>query len=63
MVIPSVWVEMGHHALALEAPLYEMGFLAYRLMEQMRERGEWLERCGSQGTHMGSIMIGREGVF
>ena len=26
MVIPLAFVEMGHHALALEAPLYEMGF-------------------------------------
>ena len=26
MVIPSSFVEMGHHGLALEAPLYEMGF-------------------------------------
>ena len=26
MVIPSVWKEMGHHALALESPLYRMEF-------------------------------------
>ena len=26
MVIPLAFVEMGHHALALEAPLYGMGF-------------------------------------
>ena len=31
--------------------------LAYGAMEEM---GEWLERKGSQGTHTGSIMIGRE---
>ena len=33
MVIPSAFVEMGHHALALEALLYGMGFW---LMEQWR---------------------------
>ena len=26
MVIPSSFVEIGHHYLALEAPLYGMGF-------------------------------------
>ena len=41
--IPSVWVEMGHHALALEAPLSLWdGSLAYGAME--KREGEWLER-------------------
>ena len=34
MVIPFAFVEMGHHALDLEAPLYGMGFW---LMEQWRK--------------------------
>ena len=37
--------------------------LANGVKDQMEERGEWLERCGSQGTHTSIIMIGREGVF
>ena len=43
MVIPSIWVEMGHHALALEAPfsLWD-GSLAYGAMEE--REGELLER-------------------
>ena len=31
MVIPSAFVEMGHHALALETPLYGMGFCLMEL--------------------------------
>ena len=43
MVIPSVWVEMGHHALTLEAPLSLWdGILACGVMEE--REGEWLER-------------------
>ena len=60
MVIPSAFVEMGHHALVLEAPLYGMGFW---LMELWRRGVNDLRGKGSQGTHMGSITIGREGVF
>ena len=38
-----MWVEMGHHALALEAPLSLWdGSLAHGAMEEMK--GEWLER-------------------
>ena len=59
MVISSVFVEMGHHALALESTSLWNGVLDYGAME---ERGEWLERKGSQDTHMGSIMIRRERV-
>ena len=60
MVIASAFVEMGHYALALEAPLYGMGFW---LMELWRRgvnelRGKW-----SQGTHTCNITIGRGGVF
>ena len=33
------------------------------LMEQVRERDEWLERDGSQGTHTGRVTVGREGMF
>ena len=62
MVIPSAFVEMGHHALALEAPLYGMGFFSYGAREKMEERGEWLERCGSQGNHVGKVIVGREGI-
>ena len=32
-------------------------------MEQVRERDEWVERDGSQGTHMGRVMVGSEGMF
>ena len=42
-IIPSVWVEMGNHALALEAPLSLWdGSLAHGAMEE--REGEWLER-------------------
>ena len=60
MVIPSILVGMGHHALALEAPL-SMGWS----LGLWRNGGEGvydLRGKGSQGTHMGNIMIGREGV-
>ena len=36
--------------------------LANGAKEQMEERGEWLERCGSQGTHASRVMVGREGM-
>ena len=32
-------------------------------MQKVRDRDEWLERDGSQGTHMGIVMVGIEGVF
>ena len=57
MVTPSVWVEMGNHALAWESTSQWMG--SYGSMEEWRRgrvndlRGKW-----SQGTHRGSIMIG-----
>ena len=60
MVMPSSFVEMGHHALALEAPLYGMDSW---FMELWRRGGNDLRGRESQGTHIGSIMIGREGVF
>ena len=42
-IIPSVWEEMGHHALALEAPLSLCdGSLSCEAME--KREGEWLER-------------------
>ena len=42
-IIPSSWVEMGHHALALEAPLSLCdGSLSGGAMEE--REGEWLER-------------------
>ena len=38
-----MWVEMGHHALALEAPLFLWdGSFAYGAME--KRECEWLER-------------------
>ena len=41
--ISSVWVEMGHHALALEEPLSLWdGILACGAME--KREGEWIER-------------------
>ena len=43
MVIPSLWVEMGHHALALEAPLSLWDGSLYCGAMEKRE-GEWLER-------------------
>ena len=55
MVITSSFVEMGYHALALEAPLYGMGFW---LLELWRRGVNYLRGKGSQGTHMGSITIG-----
>ena len=60
MVIPSVWVEMGHNALALEAPL-SMGW-SLVLWSNRGEGVNDLRGKGSQGTHTGSITIGREGV-
>ena len=60
MVIPSAFVEMGHHALALEEPLYGMGFW---LMALWRKGVNDLRGKGSQDTHTGSITIRREGVF
>ena len=61
--IPSVWVEMGHHALALEAPLSLFGMEAWHVEKWRRGRVNGLRGKGYQGTHTGSIMIGREGVF
>ena len=61
MVIPSVLVEMGHHALALEVPL-SMGW-SLGLWSNGGEGVNDLRGKGSQGTHTCSIMIGREGVF
>ena len=51
---------MGHHALALGAPLNGMDSW---LVEQWKKGVNGLRDKGSQGTHMGSIVIGREGVF
>ena len=49
---------MGHHALARS--YLSMGWdLANGESEQMEERGEWLERDGFQGTHMGRVMVGK----
>ena len=53
-----LWVEMGHHALALGAPLNGMESFAYGQMEE--REGEWHEKKWSQGTHTGSIMIESE---
>ena len=62
MVTSFVWVEMGQHALALGAPLNGMG--SYGSMEEWRRgRVNDLRVKWSQGTHMGSITIGSEGVF
>ena len=58
--IPSFLVEIGHHTLALEAPL-SMGW-SLDLWSHGGERVNDLRGKGSQGTHMGNIMIGREGV-
>ena len=53
---------MGHHALALGAPLKWNG--SFGSMEKRRSgRVNDLRGKGSQGTHTGSITIGREGVF
>ena len=42
-IIPSIWVEMGYHALGLEAPLSLWdGSLACGAMEE--RESEWLER-------------------
>ena len=61
-VIPSVWVEMGHHALALgSTSLY--GMEAWLVEQWRRGRVNSLRGKGSQGNHMGNITIGREGVF
>ena len=53
---------MGHHALALEAPLKWNGSFG-SMEESRRERVNDLRGKGSQGTHMGSITIGSEGVI
>ena len=53
-------MEMGHHALALGAPLNGMESW---LMDQWKRGLNVLRVKGSQGTHTGNIMIGREGVF
>ena len=59
-IIPSILVEMGHHALALEAPPYGMESW---LVELWRRGVNDMRGRGSQGTHTGNITIGREGVF
>ena len=61
MVIPSFLVEMGHHSLALEAPL-SMGW-SLSFWSNGGEGVNDLRGKGSQGTHTGIIMLGREGVF
>ena len=61
MVIPSVLVEMGHYALALEVPL-SMGW-SLGLLSNGEDGVNGLRGKGSQGTHTGSRMIGREGEF
>ena len=61
MVIPSVFMEMGHHALALEAPLSMRWSLG--LWSNGGEGVSALRNFSSQVIHMGSITIGREGVF
>ena len=62
MVIPFVWVEMGHHSLAWgSTSLY--GMEASLVEKWRRGRVNGLRGKGSQGTHTGSITIGREGVF
>ena len=33
------------------------------IMEKVKERDGWLKRDGYQGTHMGRVMVGIEGVF
>ena len=60
MVIPSALFGNGPPCPSFGSTSLWDGVLACGAME---ERGEWLERCGSQGTHAGNIMIGREGVF
>ena len=61
MVIPSLWVEMGHHGLAWgSTSLY--GMEAWLVEQWRRGRVNGLRGKGSQGNHMGNIMIGREGV-
>ena len=58
---------MGHHALAQGAssPYWfewcgaKLNTQGKWLMEQMRERGEWIERDGSQGTHTGRVTVGK----
>ena len=53
---------MGHHAYLGEAPLLGMG--NYGSMEEWRRgRVNELRGKGSQGTDMGSITIGSEGVI
>ena len=61
MVIPFVRMEMGHHALALEAPL-SMGW-SLGIWSNGGEGVNDLRGKGSQGTHTRSIPIGRGGVF
>ena len=61
-VIASVWVKMGHHALALGST-YLFRMEAWLVEQWRRGRVNGLRGKGSQGTHTGSITIGREGVF
>ena len=50
MVIPSSFMEMGHHALALESPLYAMGLW---LMELWRRGVNGLRGKGLKAlTHV-----------
>ena len=51
----------GHHTLALGAPLN--GMKTWLVEQWRRGRVNDLRGKGSQGTHMGNITIGREGVF
>ena len=49
---------MGHHALVGSYLSMEWG-LPNGAKEQTEERGELLEIFGSQGTHMGRVMVGK----
>ena len=49
---------MVHHALAGSYLSMEWE-LDNGAKEQMEERGEWLERDGFQGTHMGRVTVGK----
>ena len=60
-VIPSLWVEMGHHALACGST--SLGWGSYGSMEMEERECGWLERQRCLKESMGSITVCKGEVF
>ena len=60
-VIPSLWVEMGHHALGYGST--SLGWGSYGSMEMEERECGWLGRKRCLNASMGSITVGKGEVF